>query len=413
MKKPLEGIRVVEMGTYVAVPKAARMLADWGAEVIKVEAPSGDSWRVVGLSYNMPCEEDNCGFFQAPNAGKKGICLNLKSEKGKKIFDELLSTADIFMTNTRPRPLSKLGIDYETLKEKYPRLIYGYFTAYGEKGPDVDKPGFDLAAFWAKSGALVQMTPAEISPPKPGPGFGDSAVASSFVAGMLAALINREKTGLGDKVEVSLYSSGLFYNSETVLMGQPQFENPYPKKRNESPSPTTPLYQSKDGDWFLVSQPKWDSGYKTLLSALKMDEYIDDPRFYPLTNARKHMGEVIDLITEAFSKLSSEELLKNLQEIDIVHAKLTNPRELYSDPQGWENKYLEEVTLRSGKKIVTPTNPVQFQNIEQTPARLAPLLGEDTDSVLESLGYSKEEIETMAAEKVIVHRSPKVEEALV
>ncbi|MGD9559950.1 MAG: CaiB/BaiF CoA transferase family protein [Oscillospiraceae bacterium] len=395
MLKLLEGITVVEMGTYVAVPKAARMLADWGADVIKVESPGGDDWRVVGQSFSVPYDEGFNPIFQSENANKRAVALNLKSDNGKAAMHKLLEKADVFMTNTRPASLERLGLDYESIKDKYPGLICLYFSGYGDLGPEKDRPGFDIAAFWAKGGALQDFAVAESQPSRPNPGFGDSCVSPSLAAGILAALIRKMRTGEGDKLKASLYGTNLFYYSNGVVMGNEQFGQHYPESRYEQKSPLSNLYKTKDGDWFMFTGMNYERRSKEVLRILDLHEYVDDERFYTLEGARKNMRYVVEIFEEAFAKLTSEEVSKRFSSIDFVHEKLNTCTNVPKDAQAWANDYLREVTFQDGRSAVVPNNPIQFESGEAA-TELAPRVGEDTKEVLKSLGYTDAELEAMA-----------------
>lgn len=401
--KPLEGIRVVELGTYVAVPTAARMMADWGADVIKVEAPNGDYYRShAGRFFNLPSDEDFNIIFQPMNANKRDICLNLKTPEGKEALMKLLATADIFITNTRPKPLERLGFGYEVLKEKFPRLICGYFSGFGEKGPDKDRAGFDTAAFWARGGALVDWTVAESTPPKPFPGFADGATAAAFLSGLLAALYRRERTGLGDAINISLLGTSLWYNNASVITGQEQFGNTFPKSRYAQSDPMAPLYKTADGDWMLITETNWDTKHERLLKLIGLEQYIDDPRFATLETVREHMEEVVKIIEEGISKTPTDVIMSGLTEMDTVHEKLASPAELSKDKQAWANGYLREVAFPNGKTVVYPNNPVQFDSMDTPDYRLAPKLGEHSRDILKELGYSDENIQNMIDTRSVI-----------
>ena len=397
MDKPLSGYRVVELGTHVAVPIASRMMADWGAEVIKVEPPRGEPWRTIGNSYGVPCTKEHNPLFQNENANKKDIVLNLKIESGHEAFLKLLETADIFLTNTRPKALKKLGIDYESLSQRYPRLIYGHFSGFGALGPDKDRPGFDVAAFWAKSGIPVEWSTREHPPFKPQAGFGDSISGSLLLSGLLAALLGREKTGRGDFLQISLYGSALWCNNTGVVCTQPQYGLHYPKGKEDFTSPYAPLYCTKDGDWITWSLPDWDTRYKDVLVALKLEEYLDDPRFSTLAGTRNYILELIDIFTAAFAKLTTEEVVTRLTEGGFVFERLIRPEEVCSDEQAWVNHYLRRVTLEDGREVALAENPVQFSSF-QTEFSLAPQLGENTRDVLYSIGYNEEAVENLLGE---------------
>jgi len=401
MNKPLEGLRVIELGTHVAIPKAARMMADWGAEVIKVEPPSGEPWRTIGRVWAMPYTVDNNPVFQSENANKKSVCINLKTAEGKEAMMKLLATADIFMTNTRPEPLEKLGFDYESLREKLPKIIYAHFSGFGQKGKDKDRAGFDVAAFWARGGMPVEWTLEGNTPFKPHAGFGDGTVASIILAGILAALYRREKTGLGEQLQTSLFAASLWYNSTGVAMGQPQYGHKYPKTRVQQATPLAPLYQTKDGDWILISEANWDGRIAGILEMFHLEQYIGNPKFMTIEAARKNQKELIALFDEAFANMSTEEVLAGLSALDVVHEKLANPRDLYQDEQAWANGYLYNLKLENGSEVVLPANPIQFSSMGPAEFNLAPQLGQDSADILKSLGYSEVQIAEMAASKAI------------
>ena len=402
MAKVLEGLRVVELSTHVAVPKVGRMMAEWGAEVIKIEPPKGEAYRstIPGL-WKFPMQDDNNPLFELMNAGgKKSMCLDLKNPNALEAMYKLIGTADIFITNTRTKALAKLGLDYETLKVKYPKLIYGVLTGFGEVGPEKDRPGFDITSFWARSGVLMDWTLEGNTPPKPTPGFGDCATASILLAGLLAALRSRDLTGEGSYVTTSLLGTALWYNDTGVLCGQPQYQKCLgvgPKPRIPD-RPLNPLYKTKDGDWILSSVPEWTLKAPRVMRVLGMDEYIDDPRFADAVVSREHSPELVPMFDEAFARTDTETVLKGFEENDINHSKLSTIDELYKDEQAWAIGSYSEMTLRCGDKAIYSRPPVKFSAMEQDELKWAPLLGEHSVEILAELGYSAEEIEKVTGE---------------
>ena len=401
MSKLLEGIKVVEMGTFMAIPVVARLLADWGAEVIKVEPPDGEPWRFIGNSYGVSYTPDCNPIFQVPNGNKRSIALDLKQESGREIMDKLLSDADIFLTNTRQRALRKLGYDYEQIKDKYPEMIFAHFSGYGPEGPDRNLPGYDIASYWAKAGMPLEWSTTEGGPFRPLPGFGDTTVATVILSGVLAALYSRNKTGMGDFVQSSLYGSALWFNNCGLVSAQYQ-EKDYPRSRYEQPTVYHIIYATADKDYFTFSATKWDDMYEDILKELHLEQYIGDPRFVTLQATRSYLKEVVPILDQVFKQMSTQEVRDMFVRLDVVNEFLTNPKDVVNDEQAWANEYLSRVVLENKDELVLPTSPVKFSNGDTLPFSLAPQLGEDSIGILREHGYSEDVIKTMLADRVVV-----------
>ena len=390
MERHLEGIRVVELGTNVAVPKVSRVMADWGAEVIKVEPPKGEPLRWMGVGYDMPVCEDHNPMFEVENMNKKDVTLNLKTPEGHAAMIALLKTADVFITNTRPAALGKLGLDYEAVRQENPRMIYGHFGAYGNQGPQKDQAGFDVASFWAKSGALIEWTPEGSTPFKPQPGLGDTACSAHMLSAVLAALFRRERTGEGEFLQTSLYANALWCNSTGLLCAQPRYGHTYPAKHYTDP--LFPPYRCSDGVWVTVCSPDWCSVYPAVFPLIGLEEYVGDPMLDTKEAVQENYEAVHALIEEAWGKYTSEEILSRFSEAGLIVARFENPADLCTDPQAWANDFLAHVTLEDGADLIVPRTPVQFGDLDAPELRIAPALGADNDEVLSALGFSAEQI---------------------
>ena len=400
MYKPLSGYKVVELGTHVAVPIAGRMLADWGAEVIKAEPLKGEPWRTVGDSYGVTCTPEHNPLFENMNMNKQDIALDLKSKEGHKAMLELLNDADIFITNTRMSALEHLGLDYESLKEKFPKLIYGHLSGFGLKGPECQRPGYDIAAFWARGGMPIEWIRKGHPPFRPQAGFGDTITGSLLLNGILSALLGREKSGKGDFIEISLFGSALWCNSVGIISSQPKYGLSFPRGKDDYVTPYSYLYQTKDGDWFMWSLPDWDKRYKELLSALSLDSYINDPRFTSLSQVNKYVPELIDIFEERFSQMSTKEVTAVLNAGDFVYEFFKNTCDVINDTQAWANAYLEKISLKDGDTDIFPANPVHFSSfIPDT--ELSPDLGQNSRDIMRSLGYSDKQIDELSALGII------------
>lgn len=406
----LNGIRVVEMGTYIVVPKAARMLADWGADVIKVDLPNGEYWRHYAGDIGLPGGDDNNVIFQTENVNKRCISMDLKQKESVEALLKLLEKADVFMCNLRNKSLKKLSLDYESLKEKFPRLIFANFTGYGEEGEESNKPGYDTTAYWSRNGSLYGWTLKGNYPFKPWPGFGDSTTAPMLASGILAALYQREKTGKGDQVIGSLLGSGMFYNSTDIVCAQFMPRDMYPMSRGTMPGPTFSVYRTADDNWVHFSLADWEVRSPLLLKALGMEEFIDDERFATFFTTVKYCNELVPLFEEAIVKMTAEEFINALEALDIICAKLEHPADVSKDKQAWANGLLREVQLGQDTKVIIPNTPIQFGSKPEVPFRVAPMLGEHSVEILLELGYTNEDIQEMLDNKTIIETKQKAAE---
>ena len=337
---PLEGLKVVELGTHVAVPVAGRYMGTLGADVIKVESIRGDEWRGVGVSYRAVATEQENPVYTFPNSNKKFLSLNLKAPEGKKVMLDLLRTADVFLTNVRMKSLLKLGLGYEDLKELNPALIYCHFTGFGSKGPEASRPGFDVAAFWAKGGLMADLPFEGDYPLKPAGAIGDSIVSGSVLNGVLTALLARYKTGKGTMVTTSLYQNAIWVNGTNVITAQKMYGNRYPKSKTVPDDPISFIYRCKDGEWITTAVVDYNGNWEKVCKAFGIGDYVNDPRFSTeaavLSNP-EHVRELSRLIRESFLTKDSEEWCRILTEADIVFSKASHIQDIATDEQAWAN----------------------------------------------------------------------------
>lgn len=396
---PLSGVRVVELGTHVAVPCAARFLADWGAEVIKIESLSGDQWRVVGRNQMCPVSDEENPFFDMQNANKKFVALNLKHEAGLEALMRLLENTDIFISNMRLPALKKLKVDYETLKERFPRLIYGHFTGYGYEGPDAEKPGFDSVAFWARSGAMTDWGAKDAFPIMPPTGAGDMMSGTILCCGLLAALQGQRVSGKGCFVSNSLLGSAVWYNGAGVV--STQYGNEFPKEAGRPANPFGYQYQCADGEWVMIGVADYNGSYARVCEALGLDEYKEDPRFSTIDQARRHVDTFIPILREAFGRKSREEALAALSAKNIVCGPISHMKDLWSDEQVLANGYVRPVRFANGHSALYPEIPVVFSGYETKKSTTSKPVGADTWAVLKSLGCSEETLRRWQADGVL------------
>jgi cinnamoyl-CoA:phenyllactate CoA-transferase len=402
--RPLAGVKVVELAIFITAASCGRFLADQGAEVIKIEDLRGDGTRFpgAGLTEGRPTDLPGENLtFEIENGNKRGLSMNLKNPDCYHVLMELLAQADIFITNWRPQALKRLGLDYETLKEKFPKLVYGAATGYGEKGPDKDLPGYDFTAFWTRSGLLGSLYDKDGAPMNLIPSMGDRVVGMCMAAGVMAALYRAAKTGKGDKVSVSLLGAAIFLQATMMQTAQYGLIT-YPISRRENPNPLIGSYQTKDGRWVEISMPNYDLQWTPFAKAMNPG-WLNDERFSNVENLKKgpYMGDLCDAIAARFAELTSAEVAAIMTEADQPYAIAQVWREVLQDPQAWANDYFTELEYESGTRtLVRP--PVQFQEAGLPPVNKAPRLGQDTAAILKELGYSEEYIKKMRDVQTII-----------
>jgi cinnamoyl-CoA:phenyllactate CoA-transferase len=396
LKRPLEGVKVVEMSTFIAGPCCARYLADLGADVIKVEAPSGDPIRYTALNEGRPFGDQEDTSFSLENTGKKCVTLNTKSEGGRAALEKLISECDIFITNVRTPALVRSGLDYETLKVKYPKLVMGYVSGYGEKGPDKDLPGFDFTAYFARGGIIGSMYDVDSEPMVPVAGFGDHQVGMFLSSGVLAALYRARETGRGDKVTVSLFHAAIWDISlylQCNQYGHPSTQYPISKKRMANP--LNVAHKTKDGQWIQISMPRYDFHYDKFMGVIEREDLIGDERYYPQENLQANLDEFFEILDSGMRKYTLDEMKQRMTDADLPYAVCQTWNQVLEDPQAWGSDALAKVTFPNGQERTMVRTPVMFAETELPSYERGAFLGENTEEVLADLGYSKEQIEAM------------------
>ena len=396
--KPLEGIKVVDFTTDMATPATSRVLGEWGAEVIKIEAAKGDPLRVTQAAvFNMPMSDDENLAFDMCNLNKRFISLNLKSETGAEVMDKLLAQADVFLTNTRTKSLKKLGLDWETLHAKYPRLIMGHGLGYGKKGAEKDDPGFDVTCYMARGGVYGTTVNRGDSPMIPTNGYGDLQASMFLAAGVCAAVIGREKTGEGDYVTCALQHAGVY----TLMTGMisAQYGNPYPKSRLEVICPFNNVYMTGDGKYLAMCDPEYDRDYNKIMGLIGREDLIDEPRLVNCVkmNEAGLNPEVVGIMDEALGKMTGEEALKLFKDAGIPIELCQTPLDVYEDQNVWDNDYLVKIHYPEADRNI-PTVPIQFESQPAPEYTPTGKLGSATVEVMKDLGYTDEQIEAALAD---------------
>jgi crotonobetainyl-CoA:carnitine CoA-transferase CaiB-like acyl-CoA transferase len=383
--RPLEGISVVELGMWVAAPAAATMLADWGADVVKVEAPTGDPNRYTLRHVGQ--DIDSAPPFETDNRGKRGIVLDLRSQEGKETLERLLERADVFVTNLRPGALERLGLAPEELRSRHPRLVVGTLTGYGWTGAERDRAGYDVSAFWARPGIAAMLNPAGEPPPGIRPGLGDRTAASNLVAGVLAALLRRARTGEGGVVDVSLLRSGTYANGNNLALQNFFGKRGRTRHRTEHESPLYNCYRAADDRWFWLVGLEGNRHWPGVVKALGREDLSGDERFSTGKARRGHVRELIAVFDEEFAKRPLQEWAARFDAEGVWWAPVQTLAEVSADPQAEAvGAFVEQPGMGDAPPLRTVATPVSFWGVDDKPRTGAPALGEHTDEVLDELG---------------------------
>ncbi len=407
MSKPLEGIRVVDLSTFVAAPCAGRLLADLGAEVIKVEKPEGDAWRRSGVGY-LPhvfdIEKEN-PVFDIYNTGKKFVSINLKSEEGMEAFHKLLASADVFITNNREKALKKLGLSYDDLKDKYPRLIFAQVTGFGPKGPDADDPAYDTTSFWARGGFMrdqaVISEDGEYHPVMPPSSVGDTVTAYVLDMEILSAIIQRNTTGKGQKVESGLYHNGIFVFGTMQIISQRPFGRTYPYSRVDHGCPAG-WYKCADGEYIYVGGAIASKDYALFTKIMELPDLFERPEFETGSLRWKNRAALYKILADKFAEHPVQWWLDRAKSFGTAFTRFTSYADIPEDPQALANGYVEHVTYANGHEEYVPRSPLHMTGIEEELHQLScPGVGSDNAAVLKTVGYTDEEIEALKADGAI------------
>ncbi len=404
MAGPLAGIRVVEAGVWVAGPAAAGIMADWGADVIKIEPPAGEPLRGMSNPARIPNVNPP---FELDNRGKRSVALNLADPEGYRIARRLIEQADVFITNMVPAVVERLRLTYDDLKETNPRLVYCHITGYGVVGPDRDRPGFDAGAFWSQAGFMATMTTPDCDPPMPRNAVGDHTTAVAAVAGICAALLARARTGRGQVVDTSLYRTGIYIMSWDLSM-QLRVGRIVPQLgRTQVNNPLVNPYRAGDGRWFYLVNLQADRYWPGFLRAIEQvagqeaATPLHDPRFADLRSRREHAAEIVALLDRVFARYPRDVWGSAFDREGVIWAKVQTLEEIIADPQAAAIGAFVDVPDGAGGSVRMVAPPVGFPIEPVLPSGPAPEAGQHTEAVLLELGYSWEEIARLKERGVI------------
>ena len=400
MEGPLAGIRVLEVANWLAAPAGCALLADAGADVIKVEPPGGDAYRgyrVQAAGYFAPFNF----AFELDNRGKRGITLDLDKPSAREVVYRLIGGCDVFVTNLLAGRRERYGLTYEDLKARRRDLIFVSVTGYGSSGPDQDRAGYDYAAFWARSGIMNLLGEPDSPPPPQRPGMGDHTTALAVAGAVSMALFHRQRTGEGQEIDVSLNNTGLWVLGIDV---QAAFSCPVESarvSRRAVPNPIWNSYQTGDGRWIQLVMLVADAYWPRFCRAIGRPDLEQDPRFDSMAQRNENREELIVLLDEVFAQRPLKEWAALMDGEGCIWAPAQTLKEAIDHPQTQARRAFAQIDHPTHGRIELVDTPVKFSDARVGARGPAPELGQHTEEVLLEAGYSWDDIAALRAGDVL------------
>jgi crotonobetainyl-CoA:carnitine CoA-transferase CaiB-like acyl-CoA transferase len=388
---PLSGIRVVEMGIWVAGPATAAVLADWGADVIKIENPAGGDPARGLMALGVPLQLPVNPSVEVDNRNKRSVTVNVQTAEGQSVIRRLLRGSDVFVSNLRQSALERAGLSYEQVRADNPRLIYALLTGYGLRGPETNRAAFDYAAFWARAGAMASLGEPAGPPPTQRPAMGDHPSGLALAGAISAALYHRERTGQGQQVHLSLFQAGLWMMATDIEACLVTGLGPAPTGRLV-PNPLWNHYLAKDEKWFHLVMLQADRYWPRFCAAIERPDLEKDERYETVFTRAQHSGELIAILDDLFASRTCAEWGEIFDRHELVWAPVQSIDEVVRDPQARALDAFARIPHRSGEDIEVVRSPVDFGATPATIRHAAPELGEHTEEVLLEHGYTWEDI---------------------
>ncbi len=396
MMGPMDGIRILEVAEHTFVPAASAVLSDWGADVIKIEhAERGDAMRGLGKTGVMDLSKGVHVLNEHSNRGKRSLGLDLSKPEGVEVLYALAKTCDVFLTNKQPRVLDKLKIGIEDIRAQNPNIVYVRGTAFGPKGPDRDRGGYDMTAFWCRGTSASAITPpgATSITPQPGPAYGDSLGGMTIAGGIAAALLKRERTGEAPVVDVSLMATGAWAMASGIALSL-QHQQPFNIGAAAAAGGSNPLsstYQTADDRFICLVMLQAFHYWPDFCEHIGRSDLIGDSRFDSHQNLSANAAEARTIIAAEFKKKTLAQWTETFQTLKGQWAPVQNTLEFAEDPQARANGYMAATETKEGVPFELVASPVQFDQ-QPTGTNRAPEFNEHCDEILASIGLDEEQI---------------------
>ncbi len=398
MGRGLEGIKVVEVGGAVAMPLVGMLMGSWGAEVIHVEPPNiGDNWRqVLGQGMGGWAKSHPINYYwEHVDRNKKSIAINLGAREGQSVLHKLIGSADVFLNNLRSYEIKKFNLSYNILSEINSKLIFANVTGYGQKGPEKDVGGYDSVAFWARSGVMELMHDIDNAPNISRPAYGDSITSLSLLAGIMTALFVRERTGVGQEVEVSLYNTATWVLGCDISGCLITGEDAVRPQRKSMGNPIRNVYETKDKRWVMLGMTNAQHYWPNFCKTISRPELENDPKFATIEAREQNASHLVKIIGEIFAGKTASEWVEILSATNLIWSVAAAPLEVTKDRQAIENEFFVDWDHPIYGKIKVLNNPIKLSLTKAQVQSKAPDLGEHTDEIMKDLGFSATEIENL------------------